>query len=1857
MFSSGFCALFLSVLVCCSIFQVQGKLSAEEVPGHPGGVHVLPSSCRNALNGNSSAGPEILLPFVDMVVRHEMPIYVMREPEADLLLLLHGPEIHQLHVATGKRRLVPLGGLAGQVRERPALGAEIVAWRQFLLLALVLEDSLEVYQLPRDLLLSEDPSSQLNFEPLQEFSLPGGFLQLHLLKPSAEQVLLLVASNHTKTHSKCRTFEWLETYFNPLEEITLPAIRVLQVVGRQPVYLIFGRSLRKSSSRLVLTIYELDKITLRLQQRQTLTVQAQTVHAFRFRSRNRLIACSASPSDPCLFFRMIDGQFVVNRKHARRDLSFRRMTATKGGQLLVGARANGEVIVFGTARLNCYSGFAMTGEPDPSGLLSHINAKNESFLLLAYRLKTSAVLRTVQLGRVEYEESTNQVGATPDEDLTVVQLHRHEFEESINGLRGLLLRRRSSLANLRNWVHSLQQKSGIQLDEDLHFREGGRIERLQLVGEHLITPSQLKQRLEELRHRYGRSKQTKEQTRRMARSFGAENDNETGLETLKVKKRLRVGNLIYGGVLMPGHILDTSSSSPKALLTIKNGPLLAKTLQTKHLLTPASFQNSSDSQTEAKEHPAGNECVVHRLQVELINGVSWNEFLDSLFLRSRDTGLEGRLVLQSRAKVHAMQTILLNGLVVDQLFNLRGAQVISSNIFMSAFFAPRLEAQTVNGMDFDQDIVFRGTGNDTWVKTPVRINQMSVSGDLQVANRTKRQLDPEKEQRLQQYYTGRITIRGSLTVRSVQRDTESSLLMLGNQSLAPSDLHAQFLLNQAPQHISNLSFGYAKVRAPSLNTSFLGGHPVRDHLLSGGHLNTRHNLNQTLHIIFMNASVQGDILCRDYSSRLAELSWEAVRHGQESNITGHKRFQAPLIVQNLQSQQINGMPVSELVLKSNPVQNFQGLKRFDRLVVANELHVQQHLNVSRLNGLPLEQLLGHDLSLKRLELTDTPHLKMLHFRRLNGLPFDELLSKISEGDGHSLLLLRKQLLIEGSVRFEKPLQLQTINGIEWDKYLGRLVRPDANAELGGRKAFLAGIELNDALHTPRINNLDLNSLLDNTLLRMTPQEIGGAYTFGHMAATNVDVSVVNGVPRDEFIDTRKDVQLRGDLYVQQLTINGSLKCPSMGSQPGFGLLDNLEQRVELVKQLPWRNLIVTGDALWDANAVAEEHSQLHYLRQHAVRKEGNQSITGHVLLRAPHLKRLQSKQPLPADLNLSDVAEDALLRWTGSNESQVITANHKLMGPIGAGTLHLAKDAYFGEVNGIDIQRLNASLYRLSSGEAIAANLHFVQPPTIGRLQLERPEVNGAPLGDIFQQGTGQSWPRVRFRQLHVNQSLSLDSVNEMSVDYFLQHRIPLNGAALEVFGSLTFDQLQLGKPLLRTINGIPLDSLVFKHSRQVQSISGAKTFHGGVQFTGPGHVMNLNGRDLSESYRGSIFRDRDYNIDSLVLDRALFTGGVVQPQLAPIPSARAMETNALQELQELLTVGNQSSHHKRLLYLDYDSETLVSEWVKPPLRGTADFQMSLPLDQTAPCQRRELWAQLRLIERRVLLANATTASASSGQLMRLSSGDIKVKVQNHCHRPARRLRSRISISCRNESHTLGMRQPVEAMHLLDEDQGLALLLLGTEEEVRVLRLNRTNCSLTDWQSVTPADGRLMKVLRMGGGVGNEEGEEDLLFTSGMHEHRPALAIHARDAVDQRFKLLQLIPGSYDLAELQEDQLLVTCPGCRHIAIFSRPNASGVPFEPHQQLSFEKRIQQLTPFRVGEEQYLLVVTQPESEYFYLFKYGQVGGWQQRSFGYKKQQQWAFPLVKSGQRLESGETPLLLLCDGAKECSLVKAVLG
>lgn len=1816
-----FICVFISLLEKC---DAQG-VAATALHGAGKEASLVPSVCRKDVNG-TSLSVEIRLPFMDMELHHEGRLHVLQDQQ--LLFVLHGHELFQWHIGSQDKRLVRLGQLEGRVRQQLSVAAAIVLWHEDLLLAVALDDILEFYQLPQEQLLN---TTQWHLSPIQEFSLPGTLQQLHLLKTKLDQVVLLLTVNSTQTQSKCITFEWMEAYFNPVGELNLPPIKAFQVVGHQPHYIITGRSLR-SQSVLVLSVFELETPSLRLRRRQSLTVHARHVLAARFRGRNHLIACGTNATAACLLFRMVDGNFVVYRKHMLRQLHFSHLRATELGQLLVGARINGEVLIFNSHRLDCYSGFG--GDPNPTDVFTHRNPQNETFLLLAYRRQDSiTLLRMVQLGGAN---DAAILGANFDgnDDLSSVQQHRHEFEESVNGLRSLLLRQKQQVDALRRLTQSQQR---FEFTKQLHLQPGDHVEQVHLQGQHLQSPTQLKGRIEHLRQQHVIN-------RRPVRSFGVGNDSSSaGQEMLKVR-RLHVQNLIYNGELMPGYYLDTSGPP---ILTIK-GQLLTRTLDTQQLLAPQSYERPSRS-VEVDSLEQQKHLVVQHLHVARINNVSWFDFYDSLFLPSRDNHIEGRLIVQSRARVVNLETPLINGLVVQKLFNLRQPQIVASNIFMSAFFVSKLDANFINGLDFANDIVFRGD-NETTIKSPVHIYQMSVSVDLFVANDTKwkRQMTSEESSktlnRLQQYYTGKVILNGSLTVYNVKRDMNATVLQLGDQSLRREDLHSNYLLVQEEQNLTSLAFGHAKVTTPVLNSVHINGHPVAEHLLNKPGDQKKVEDKKPLHIIFMAAKIEGDVYCTNYNSRLAQLSKDAVRQGDTATITGYKQFEAPLTVESLSSQAINGIEVNELVLKSQSSQNFTNLKQFERIVVKYNANIGDNLIVGVLNSLPITQLLEPGYSLQRLELPEKPKLQELNFQRLNNLPFDELLGKIRLNDSQpdqTQLLLHKQLIIEGNVKFKRELQLNTINDIHWDDYMSRLVNANANVLISGKKSFHQQVLVTDALETPSINGLDLSALLDNTLLRSTPQSIGGSYSFDRMIVGNLDVPGINGVPANSFLNTRQsEVRLQGDLYVDQLTINGSLNC-NLFNNP----LPHLHAQLATLQQRPWSKIYVLGDALWPE----ESHTHLDYLRQHAVRRGGaTQTITGHVILQQPQLGSIKVHQEFPGNLNLSYIASDALLRRAPF--TQIIQSPQEMLQPVRTRSINLHNDCHFGELNHIDPIRLNASLYRISSRLPIVGQLRFMVPPILEQLRLHG-QVNEGNIDGIFQQSPNVEWPPIQMRQLQVKQHLELNEINGMDLHYLLQHRVPLRSdTALELFGTLTFDDLVLGeRAMLRTINGIPLQNVVYKHSQRLQSISGAKTFEKGIDLLGPAHIMHLNGKDLSDSYQQSIFTDRDYSIDSLVLDGASFEGGLLHGESPTIGESRQAQSTPgqelrqqLQQLEQQLRI-TQEKHNKRLLYLDYEQESFEVSWNTSGTGKVYDLEAVILPEQSSNCQLKELRAQLSRSQQRVHLSNVSIAD----RLKRISSqnGTIRVKVQNNCGKSKSKFRGRIHINCRGQVHNLGMRQYVEDLQM-HEEIDYSLLLISTLDEVRVLRVDASKCSLSDWQSIQPAAGRIMRLVQI-------NSESVILLTSALHQHLPAVAVHRLSVESQRFEFLQLIEGDYDLVELQEQQLLLSCHRCHHIDIHIF-NPLMQRFQSLQQLRLEARIQQLLPFIVGMERHLLVLTMRGSTNFYLLSYTHIGGWQQCTYGHMTEVLWSLPLIRSGSHLTT-TTSMMLLC-GELQCRLVKALL-
>lgn len=160
---------------------------------------LVPSVCRKDANG-TSLSVEIQLPFMDMELQHEGRLHVLQTEQ--LLLVLHGHEVFQWQIASQERRLVRLGELMGRVRQQLSRAAAIVIWREYILLAVALDESLEVYQLPEEAL--QESNKQWLWEPIQEFATSGQLQQMHLLKPSQDQVLLLLNLNYTQSQGRLK---------------------------------------------------------------------------------------------------------------------------------------------------------------------------------------------------------------------------------------------------------------------------------------------------------------------------------------------------------------------------------------------------------------------------------------------------------------------------------------------------------------------------------------------------------------------------------------------------------------------------------------------------------------------------------------------------------------------------------------------------------------------------------------------------------------------------------------------------------------------------------------------------------------------------------------------------------------------------------------------------------------------------------------------------------------------------------------------------------------------------------------------------------------------------------------------------------------------------------------------------------------------------------------------------------------------------------------------------------------------------------------------------------------------------------------------------------------------------------------------------------------------------------------------------------------------------------------------------------------------------------------------------------------------------------------------------------------------
>ncbi|XP_055918674.1 uncharacterized protein LOC129950781 [Eupeodes corollae] len=1790
---------------------------------------IFASNVTNVRNAPRGFGMRFRLPFIDMNIQGVTNLKIIKDVAGQEMFVLHGDELYKLTLERETKMINLIGNLGGGWKESELLDAEIITWRHLFLLVVALEDHLEVYQFTNETILkgsffsfSEVPT----IDPIQQITLHGRYRKFFLCESSEDSVTLIVLVNFNKLYSRLNTYEWSKTYFDPIEEKNIPPVQDIQIIGSPGSKYIITSRLSRSQTKITVTTYN---ILPTLKQIQVLQLISKLVHPFTYQDNNYLLTCTTGHAK-CTTFKMADKQFTTYKKRPASEVNFSHFTA--GDHFLVGLKEE-KVSVYLNTRLECYGTFR-TDTADISTILTHVNQEGSHFIVLNYIRTNSTLLRFVE---IEFEQRSVSVDPDDVDDLNdPVKHQQHAFEQSIAKLRKILLSQKYSFDEIKKAIHGESQnvayKNPIRISS-------GHIGIVKLVGSKLRSPVQIRQRLEAI------SKGSRKT--RFSRGF-VDYFNKTSTLNLKVKT-LQVGNLILENDLIPGFNLTSDLDYLKISV-----PVTTKILATKELLTATVMSNSKTRKffTRSISESTVN---VRNLKVNRINGILWEDFYQNVFLRSRDQSISGRLILQSTVEIDNLQAEFLNRLPTKNLFNLVNEQNITSDIVVSRFFASDLQVGLLNGLDIVRDIARKGM--DNVINSPVVAEDVSITGDLILAENDQRarHIFGTSVLDLQQTYTEKVVIEGSLTLVNLFVEDQKKTEILVDEQKILADIKQNFWLKLTSQEFNlPITFIDCTISAPILNTVNLNNHPVSDYLLT----TTRQSL-KPIQLIFLSAHIEGNLIADEkLGSKLRHLDKIALKPTGPMIISGKKVFQGTLTFDHGEIEHLNQLGTEDLIPSSRKTVKFVGNKTFKSIHVTKEATITKNLNVDLLNGvLPVEDISKTNDHFGTIVLSSTLKAQNMEFNYLNGFSSEKIFKSIRIGVNNDLIL-HKDLFVQGSMEFKADLHVDTINNINWNNYVESLVRVNENIVIHGRKTFSKQLTIANELRSPMINNLLIDDIFKNVLLKSEPQIITGSYTFDTLKIKNVNVPSINGFSTLEFIDTRSPkVILNSDVVVKKLTVHGNL----------YGNLEfdfnSMQDRINAILSKPWKNLYVLGNAHWPWGE-DQQSLDLQYLFANAVRHLDDQVITGNVKLRKPLISTMSTRDIFPKDIDFNHISTDCLFH--NSSMEEVILATKVFTKPVQFAEFTALSHLGTKLINRIDILQFNSSLFRLSRPSLIYGPIDFQVPPIFGHLTVQG-LVNYMPTSHIFLAYNERVWPPVKMHSLEVTGNLQLSNIDHMSLNFLLRNRVRKTGPAQEIFGHLTFEELVLDKKIyLQSINGILLDNVVQKNSTTLQEITGTKSVLGELELIGPAAVITLNGIELVERYGKTIFLDKNYEFDKLSIANATFKQKLQVPRLAsknPLKDfienktykdSFKQHTQTLKNIQINLrsaenVIDTKALNSKRLVYLDYDFSTLV-EW---KLRNDSiQEQFIFDNNRYQYCDREQTIVKWSRHHNRISLSKAITNTVMADEY------GIRVTADNNCKNGLRHANSLITITELHFEKRFILNKLVHSVEIYNAIDMFVMFhsvdLYAGHNEIRFLKIDINSKTIRDWQLLTDGVGKVSRLFKLI--------SHTILVVSTVVENYPSITIYNLNTATQIFEIVQVIDGDFDIIELAQVtpssyHLFLSCVHCQRIVIFEYDAGTSSSIEDchmyhiYQIIKLKTRIDRFNLFTLSDGGiYLLVLSDQDIDFYHIYKYQYIQGWKHFTYGYFKNIQMAYPLLKGG--IASVDDNLLLLCN--RKCTLVKA---
>ncbi|CAO1435514.1 unnamed protein product [Diamesa serratosioi] len=886
---------------------------------------------------------------------------------------------------------------------------------------------------------------------------------------------------------------------------------------------------------------------------------------------------------------------------------------------------------------------------------------------------------------------------------------------------------------------------------------------------------------------------------------------------------------------------------------------------------------------------------INNLKVSKLNNIEWKSFYEKLFLKDDRVSINGNLIFQNFTKINKITVGLVNGVLINNLLTTSSDQEIQSDVFVNKFYVENAAINTVNNENLLENAAVANQKNI--IHGPTKMLSLNINRNLLIEDNEqdsnqrknlsdtietiKRHIIGTKSADLSQIYNGQVQIRGSVTIKNVQAKAKITVADLE----IPQNISSVFWMRSFKQQIQTDSFLINnELETNQIFTNFLNSHPARHFLLLNTNASQEH-----VNLLIKNGIIDRNVINQNPNipSFLSQLNDNAVfRQRGPTQIRSPVEFQTELLIMDLQTDFINEISANNYINMNQQLVQFSGITK-SATVHMNKIFIDQLMNITLYNDNNLNEFFKNAIQTnKPFEINSigvkTFESSRLKIDQLENQNFDNLIELLENEFNLKSKTQNKQrnARISGNAGFFMDVFIATFNGkLNFNEHLNMLVLNNdnfiKNISIGGRKSFKNSVHISESLSVSKINQFEIDSLLENALVRNGKHIIYETWNTNKTKVSLLRVQNFNEIKRHQFIDKHKtDPGLQLNLDIEEL----STQKITAGSY-SFDVAQLLEG-IEYPKRKHWNSINV-----YDVEQHFGTVTLLDNLMTFGVQKNGDEQIIfGNIIVVSDKVnmdKIIVSGNTLIAKgipVHLYRLTDDSLKKHS-FNAHQKINGIKIFTNPLYGKVLEVADGAYYSSptINNVNVYEFNETLFRIANSfEVLKTQKMFTHFVYVDELIVEKP-INGIPPEFLIFLSVDDFYlSRLSIADTLTVHNMNTYTFNNYSIMNHLENRMIKNGITQEVVSILTFDVLELIKDSRMTsINNIIMEEVVFINSDQLQDISGSKKVLGKITLLGPSTIHKINSRDFQEFFKLILSKSQNYSIESIVTPAVMLNQGM----------------------------------------------------------------------------------------------------------------------------------------------------------------------------------------------------------------------------------------------------------------------------------------------------------------------------------------------------------------------------------------------